>query len=1070
MFPGMKMNTLNHLLLLLILITFCNTSYAFQKDTEWDNVNILQVNREKPHTTMMTFPDKASAATFDKSRSSFYHSLNGLWSFKWSENPNSRPADFYKVKYNNKGWDQIPVPSNWEMEGHGMPIYTNMVYPFDTTALKAPHDDNPVGSYRKKFTIPADWDGSTIYLHFAGVESAFYVWVNGKKVGYSQGSRTPAEFDITKYLTKGENVIAAEVYRWSDGSYLEDQDFWRLSGIFREVYLWSTPKVHIRDFQVKSTLDENNEDGVFSVSGEIKSDIKRKTAVTVQFELFDEENKLISGDSKEVQPDGATVKFDFDDFSIPNVNQWNAETPYLYDLFISLIDEEDKVLEIIPKKVGFRKVEIRAGRFYVNNRQVLLKGANRHEHDAEKGHVVSTESMMRDIVLLKQNNFNAVRTSHYPNIPEWYDLCDQYGIYLIDEGNIETHGFGNNGNNRLSNDPAWEQAYLDRVQRMVYRDFNHPSVIIWSMGNEAGDGPNVKSTYEWVKNFDPSRPFHYQGTSTNKGVTNADMISRMYTSIEGSKKTIENYNSVPYMLCEYSHAMGNSNGNLKEYWDLIYEDNNFFGAFVWDWMDQGLKQPVPDRYKATARNDHFYAYGGWWEETTPVHNDNNFCMNGVLTADQDPHSGLNALKYLQRFVHITPVNIEEGTFEIKNWYDFSNLNDKVYIEWELEEDGHPIAGGFIRDLDLHPRNKKLISIEYPRQLDEDREYFINFSILNRHDNFFAPYGFELAWEQFSLSKPQNKLPEIAGLPEFTDKKQLSIEDFRKNLRIYGDDFTVKFEKNTGLLESYYIQDERVLEEGPLPDFWRAPTDNDLGLRRGVLNKKWPDLFKWKNAASRQVTNFQYEENGDHVIVSIESYLPLAGAIYNMTYTVHSSGDIDVLAEYAPEDDNEMPDFMLRFGNLMVLSAGYDQLKWFGRGPGPTYQDRNFERISIYESTVEDEWEDYSKPQENGYKTGTRWVEITDKSGNGLRFSGATPLSFGAAHYTKEEIERADYSFKLVKHPQVYLNIDKAQMGVGGTNSWSINALPLDEYRIKNERISYEYRISPVIKDQKLVKK
>ncbi|MAZ28232.1 MAG: beta-galactosidase subunit alpha [Cytophagaceae bacterium] len=1047
------------LLGIFIVPLFLQALHSQESRPHWDNIDVIQVNTENPHATMMVYQDQNLAEKFDRSISPFYKNLNGEWKFKWSKNPESRPKDFFKTSTAETDWDKIPVPSNWQMHGYGIPIYTNTIYPFDTNEQKAPQKNNPVGSYKTDFDVPVDWEGRKTYLHFDGVDSAFYVWVNGIQVGYSQGSRTPAEFDITKYLKRGDNELAVEVYRWSDGSYLEDQDFWRLSGIFRDVYLWSTPQDHMRNFKVKSSLDNKFKNGIFSLSGEIKSDSKK--ALNIAYKLIDSTGKQVAQDKITKNFEENKNEFNFPEINISKVTQWNSENPYLYDLFISLIDESGKVIEVIPQKVGFRKVEIKDGHFFLNGQKILLKGANRHEHSAVGGHVVTTDEMIKDIMLLKQNNFNAVRTSHYPNTPEWYDLCDKYGIYLIDEGNIETHGFGNDNKNLLSNTPHWQKPYLNRVKRMILRDFNHPSVIIWSMGNESGDGPNVKAVYDWVRDFDPSRPFHYQGTSKNGDVKNADLISRMYADVESSIETIDEYNRTPYMLCEYTHAMGNSNGNLKEYWDLIYADNNFFGAFVWDWMDQGIKQPVPDEYQQIRKKQDFFAYGGWWEITdaSHIHNDNNFCMNGVLAADQTPHPSMADFKYWQQYVHIKAVDVQSGKFSVENWYDFSNLKDNVAIEWEIINDGVSVAKGILKKLDLDARNNKDIKISYPDLEDFSGELFINFSVKTIQDISYAPKGFEVAWEQFPLTNEKKPISETIS----TDSEELNVEDFRKNLTINGKNFTVVFEKNLGILDSYYVKNKLVLEEGPIPDFWRASTDNDLGLRRDILKDGWPDLLVWKNADSRKIKSFDYDRRKDRILVKIYAFLPLINADCNMTYTIYPSGIIDVKTEYVPKENHDIPDFMPRFGNYLVFGAGFENLKWYGRGPVPTYQDRKSQKIGIYNSTVSDEFVDYSRPQENGYKTDTRWVEVTDSKGFGLRFTSDGSFGFGATHYTKEDLERSKYSFQLTKYAQTFINIDKAQMGVGGTDSWSKRALPLKEYRVPNEKMDYEYRITPIIK-------
>lgn len=1044
----------------IVLAFLASITQAKSQRPEWDNVGVLQVNREQPHATMMVYAAREQAASYQFEKSTYHVSLNGLWKFKWSKNPAQRPVDFYKSSFDASRWDNLEVPSNWEMKGYGTRIYTNNIYPFNTEGLRAPYDDNPVGSYRREIEVPEIWDGRQVYINFGAVESAFYLWINGEKVGYSQGSRTPAEFNITRYLKKGKNLIAAEVYRWSDGSYLEDQDFWRLSGIFRDVYLWSTPTVHIRDFMVSSSLDDSYTKGVFRLTGEI-SNAGNDGKATLEIEITDPQGKSFYSETKELQLSGVKTVFTTKTAAFKKIKPWNAEQPNLYRLLITLKDENGKLLEVIPQKVGFRRVEIKNGRFMVNGRQVILKGANRHEHNPVTGHYVTEQDMMNDIRLLKQHNFNAVRTSHYPNDPKWYDLCDEYGIYLIDEGNIETHGFGNDKKNILSNMPEWKEAYLDRVQRMVHRDKNHPSVVIWSMGNESGDGPNVKATYEWTRNFDPSRPFHYEGSKDPKNI-NADMLSRMYASIDTSEKIIKEHDNIPYMLCEYTHAMGNSNGNLKEYWDLLYADNNFFGAFVWDWMDQGMKQPVPEAYRATSAKDYFFAYGGWWEEQVGYHHDNNFCMNGVLGADLIPHPGMLALKYQQRFVHIKPVDFARGEFEIKNWHDFINLNEIVEVTWELLENGIPVKTGAVANLDVDARTSKKIRIElqeYPRK--ENAEYLITFNSTLKEKTFYAEKGYLMAWDQFPLpgSSPAALVPASSN----GQAKATEIVDFRKHYTVKGDNFIARFNKIDGTLEAYYYKNQRIIDQGPLPDFWRALTDNDIGsMRDGKYHEQ--SVLDWRSAGDWQLRDFTAENIKDgSVKVTFKGYLPVPAMEMSISYIVYGDGSMDVEMNYKPGDKKMA--IMPRLGTQLTLAPGFDQLTWYGPGPQPTYQDRNFEKVGVYNSTVEEQWIDYSRPQENGYKTNVRWVDFRNKAGLGLRFSGDPLIGVGAAHHTKDEILRSRYSFQLVKHPEVFVNIDYAQVGVGGTNSWSKGGLALEEYRIKNEPVVFRYRIQPVDHEQ-----
>ncbi|MFW5901325.1 MAG: glycoside hydrolase family 2 TIM barrel-domain containing protein, partial [bacterium] len=972
----------------------------------WDNPGMLQINREKPHTTMMVFPSKERASVMHPERSPWHFSLNGQWQFNWSKNPDQKPDDFYQPGFDAVEWDHIEVPSNWEVEGYGTPIYSNVPYPYETSELRAPMEWNPVGSYRKWVELPEDWGQREVYLHFKGVQSAFYLWVNGEKVGYSQGSRTPAEFNITEYLNEGKNMVAVQVYRWSDGSYLEDQDFWRLSGIFRDVYMWSTDQVHVRDFNVTSTLDENYQDGIFELSGEIVNH-GNSNAVTVQYELYDANNKLVHSQESEKDLQGERTEFSFSGTELSDVNQWNAEEPYLYELFITLKDPQGNVLEVIPKKVGFRKVEIIDGRFLVNGKQVLLKGVNRHEHDADDGHYVTKEDMVRDIQLMKQNNINAVRTSHYPDVPMWYKLCDKYGLYVIDEGNIETHAFGNNRDNKLSNHPEWEEPYLDRVRRMVYRDRNHPSIVMWSLGNESGDGPNVENVHEWVGENDPGRPFHYEGSTNHSGLLNADVYSRMYTTPEGCRELMEEYSDMPFMLCEYTHAMGNSNGNVDAYMDLMYGDNNFFGAFVWDWMDQGLRQDVPAPYRKSSGQDKFIAYGGWWEEAKGIHHDGNFCMNGLLAADQTPHPGLFAMKYHYQYVKVEEVNPEEGTFRITNRYDFVPLDEKLACRWTLKKNGEAIQSGAVENLNIQPGESRTVVLDLPDlSPGEGNEFFVDFTFVTNENTFFGPKGYKLAWEQFRL--PASSFREQSPLQ--TEVPQYRDEDW--DLIVYDDDFSVRINRRNGQIVSYYHRDEKLLEQGPEPDFWRAPTDNDVGARNSTRENE--DLMDfWKHAGEVLINSDEVEVNEtDHALqVSMKGELINIDSEIALEYLVYGNGAIDVSVEYTP-GEKELPEMMPRFGTKMVVAPGYDNLVWYGPGPHPTYADRNVEPVGIYRSTVAEEWVEYSRPQENGYKSDVRWVKLTNDRGRGLKFSGFPLIGFGAHHYSREDIEQADYSFQL----------------------------------------------------------
>ena len=661
---------------------------------DWENLDVLQLNTEAPHATLFAYEDYAAAQLGAKKQSENYHLLNGDWKFHFTPNPNERPVEFYQVDYDDSNWATLPVPSNWPVHDYGALIYCNHPNPFPKEQPKIPHEINEVGSYRNSFLLPHDWDDQTVFVTFDGVMSAFYLWINGEKVGYNQGSRTPAKFDITQYLKSGENQMAVEVYRWCDGSYLENQDFWRMAGIFRDVYLEARAPQHIRDITIVTDLDADSRDAILNVDLELAED---RDAV-VELSLLDASGALVA------QAEGG------ERFEIPVMNprKWTAESPYLYTLLLTL-KQDGQVIEVVPQRVGFRETLIENGIFYVNGAAIKLKGVNRHETHPDMGQVVTRETMLRDIKLFKENNINAVRTSHYPNDPEWYALCDEYGIWVMDEANIESHAYGNRAHNEIANLPEWKEPHLNRVRRMIERDKNHPSVIIWSMGNEAGVGANFEASLDLIHELDPTRPGHYQGGGVGEV---SDFHTRMYAGPDWMGDE-----SKPTILCEYTHAMGNSNGNLSEYWDgKIYPNERYTGAFVWDWMDQGIRKPVPEEYQHNigvgAVEESVFVYGGWQENDFP--NDGNFCMNGLIGSDWTTRPGLYAIKYIHRNVHVRAIDAATGKFAIKNWYDFSNLQDKVVGTWVIEENGTPVASGLVGELDIPARAERRFNLIYRR--------------------------------------------------------------------------------------------------------------------------------------------------------------------------------------------------------------------------------------------------------------------------------------------------------------------------------------------------------------------
>ena len=1039
--------------LLCLLLLFVNACLAADRPN-WDNPAVIQVGTEKPHATMMVYPTVELARAGQPTFSPWYQSLNGSWKFSGVLRPSDRPLDFYRSEYNDSAWRSIPVPSSWQMHGFDIPIYSNVPYPFpqDRKAMpNVPKDFNPVGSYRRTFTVSPTWAGREVFLHFAGVDSAFYVWVNGKQVGYSEDSRTPAEFNITKHLKPGVNTLAVQVYRFSDGAYLEDQDMWRMSGIYREVYLWSTAETHVRDYEVKTGFDATYTNG----SATVKAEITKPEGCTLQAELFD--GRRIAG--KVSVACAASTELQI---PMPLVKKWSAESPNLYLLLMTLKDAKGTILEVIPQNVGFRVVDIRDGKLRVNGQPILIKGVNRHEHSPETAKVVDRALMIKDIELMKQFNVNAVRTSHYPNHPDWYELCDKYGIYVLDEANIEAHHYGNGkSDNLLTNSPEWSAAYLNRVERMIERDKNHPSVIIWSMGNESGDGLNAKLTYEWAKRRDPSRPWHYEGTTANGG-SSADINSFMYPTPEQVVRRAAQHLEMPLILCEYSHAMGNSNGGLKEYWDIFYSGTNAQGGFVWDWVDQGLWVPVPGEFKNNVKNSRFLAYGGWWEDKTLIRNDNNFNNNGLVSADRHPHPGLYAIKYAYRNLHASPVNLVDGMIKVKNWWQFTNAKDVADGTWTVQSGGVTVASGSLPELDIAPGAEKQFTIPLPKlTVMPGAEYMLNVSFALKADTPWAKRGHELAWDQFPLpvhaDGPKMDVSKAAPLKLIAEPDVATVQ---------GANFSLRFDRLNGVITSYVYKGTALIERGPRADFWRAITDNDAGgwksLSPSQQENPETNIRLWRDAAPLMtILDTKVENIGGVVTLSATAELAqMANAKVTITHTIYGSGD--VIVDYAYQPGLAKRAMMPRVGTELVISPGLENLTWYGRGPAATYIDRQFERAGLFKSTVDKEWVEYSRPQENGNKTDVRWVALTNAKGIGLLAVGAPMLSVGAKHFTKDDLERAAYTFMMQPHPQTFLNLDMKQMGVGGIDSWSAHALPMAPYRIPAEQAyAYRYRLTPI---------
>ncbi len=1011
---------------------------------DWENPEVFGRNKEPAHSTLMPYPDRETALRCDRFQSDYYRTLNGKWKFHWVRKPAERPEDFYKPDYDVGSWDEIQVPLNWQMAGYGIPYYLNSPYVFEKNPPYIAHDFNPVGSYRKEFEIPAGWEGRRVFIHFDGVESAFYLWINGKEVGYTQDSRTPAEFDITEFLQQGKNIIATEVYRFSDGSYLECQDFWRLSGIFRNVFLFSSPVVHIRDFEVTCDLDGVYRDALLFVTARVKNfDDDAHEELTIDVTLLDEDllpiesEILMSGKSEYIAPGGESiVKMKSD---VRNPRKWSAEEPHLYTVVLALKDRSGNVLEYESCRFGFREVAIKKGQLLVNGIPVLLKGVNRHEHDPDTGHYVTRESMLEDIRLMKRHNINTVRTCHYPDDPEWYDLCDKYGIYLIDEANIESHGIGYRPSATLANKPEWKEAHVDRIRRMVERDKNHPSVIVWSMGNEAGDGTNFEASSEWIHRRDPSRPVHYERAGLKP---HTDIYCPMYARIPHLIEYAERVQDRPLILCEYAHAMGNSVGNLVDYWDVIEKYAHLQGGCIWDWVDQGLR-------KRTDTGQEYWAYGGDFGEEK---SDRNFCMNGLVLPDRTVTPKLLEVKKVYQYVKIEPVDLKNGAIRLVNKYDFINL-DRFVVEWEVLEDGGRILSGMIACPDIAPRESKLLKFAITEIAPiTGAEYLINVFVRTGAPQGLLPENHEVAKEQFVLpfrhEAASSRLPSVSPL---------ALVETENTVHVKGQDFSVEFDRSTGLLSSFVFKGIELLVNGPTPDFWRAPTDNDFG------NRMPERCAVWKRASSsRQLERFEIRERGNsQVRIEVVYNLPDVGSKHTIHYTLLNTGDLILTNHFVPGKE-ELPE-LLRFGMRMDVSKNLNQVQWYGRGPQENYWDRKTGAfIGLYANTVRDQYERYASPQENGYKTDVRWVALTEEKGIGLLAVGMPTLCFSALPYSTEDLTQERRGTKhptdLTERDHIQFQIDYGQTGVGGDNSWG--ARPLEHYTLLPKEYTYTFRLRP----------
>jgi beta-galactosidase len=1141
------------------LIFFAGTVLAAAPD--WENQHVLHINTEPPRATFVPFATVAEALNGDFTNSPFYFSLNGEWKFHWSPKPELRPTDFFKTNFDDSTWTNIDVPSNWEMKGFGTPIYLGSGYPFKIDPPRVTSEPltnwtafaqrDPVGSYRKTFELPKNWDGRRVFVHFDGVDSAFYLWVNGVRVGFSKDSRTPAEFDITSFVNAGANQIAVEVYRWSDGSYLEDQDMWRMSGIFRSVFLYSTAAARIRDFAVRTDLDSNYCDATLLIKPELGAEKNLSLSNwTVRAQLFDENKQPVlifengphsdplpsdgrgnsprasSKNSPRFQPtpvvaspengarfslsrrtgegrgEGSTTlshdaneilnpdfsakilddrmpqrgepKFAWLEAKINNPKKWTAESPNLYTLVLTLNDESGNVIEADSCQIGFRKIEIRDGKFLVNGRPIRLRGVNRHEIDPDTGHAISEARMIQDITLMKQANINSVRTCHYPDDPRWYDLCDRYGIYVLDEANICTHGT----RGFLANDPNWTDAFLDRAQRLAERDKNHPSVIIWSMGNESGYGPNFAAISGWLHEFDPTRPVHYEGAQNETDAPKTvDIIGRFYPRLateiyakpddpwnlrwdkllEIVQRTNDNR---PVLATEYAHAMGNAVGNLQDYWNEIYSNPRLLGGFIWEWCDQGLHKKLPDGRIVTA-------FGGDFGD---VPNHGGFCIKGLIGADREIFPKYWEVKKVYQPVSIESVNLKPGKVEVKimNRNSFLNLTN-YEARWTVtDSDGETIQSGILNPVDCKPG--KSVEVKIPAEKIRDaktgEEFWLRVSFHQRTNSLWATAGFEVAWQQLKLDVADVRREARRTAPEAGALPQLQLVKNGDSLKIEGADFSVVFSKSAGTLTLLKFGGRQILAtnagwtgETPAPQLqlFRAPTDNDKGFGKWLARD-------WREAGLtnliRQVDSFNVgrEKSGRLVIETLVTSRAKDGGYKLKTiWTIRGDGSIEMENEFSPFGNLPL---LPRIGIVLRVAQDFENVRWLGRGPWENYSDRkDAADMGVWKSTVAQQYVPYLRPQENGNKEDVRWLELVDANGNGFKISAEEkPFSFSALHFTAGDLAAARHNYELKPRPEIILSLDARQCGLGNS---SCGPGVLERYAAPPQVYHLDLRFSPL---------
>ncbi len=1069
----------------LLFLLSCCYSYAQQDNpiegykSYIENEQMIGEHKLPAHASFSSF---SSQEDMLDDKPEFHKSLDGIWKFNWVRNPKDRPTTFMDPKENVTPWDNIKVPSNWEVEGFGVPIYVNHQYEFsDYKAMvakdmelvdtyypknpgKVPNDYNPVGSYRKDFTIDESWDEKELFIHIGAMKAGGFVWLNGKYIGYSQGSKLPSEFNITNAARIGKNTIAIQIFRWTDGSYLECQDFWRISGIERSVHIYAQPKLRFQDFEVTSILDGEYKNGVFKLSVYLENHFSTGQKGYLSYRILDKNQKEIASKEEKFSiNENGTQTLSFSD-DIEKVRQWSAEHPNLYTLVLELKNKKGKTIESTKHHIGFRSIEIKKGLLLVNGQRITLKGVNTQETDPETGHIMSEALILKDIELWKKNNINAVRLSHYPRGRRFYELCDKYGLYVVDEANIESHGMYY-GKYSLAKQVDWEKAHTDRMTRMVKRDRNHPSVIIWSMGNEAGNGTNFYKGYDDIKaNDDTKRPIQYErpykdhdGSWYDMDV-NTDIIVPQYPSPANFEAVGKSKTDRPFIPSEYAHAMGNSTGNFQDYWDIIEQYDNLQGGFIWDWVDQSI-------WKTNEKGERYYAYGGDYGKDMP--SDNTFLNNGIVFPDRTPQPALYEVKKAHEFINFKDKGINkhnELRVLIENGYDFTNL-DQFDFSAQIKADGITLKTIDIEDISIETHTGKLIRIPLEDiTFKKNTEYFVEISAKTKNEWGILPKAFEVAHEQIPLTSKFKE--DLVDLP--TAIQMLSIEEKKENIIIYNEDVNIVFSKKKGQITSYELRGKALFKPGqsPKPNFWRAVTDNDFG------NAMHKNNIGWKDASLNHTVNkldYKIDDYG-RVIVTITYFLPTVETTFLSIYNISGEGVIHIKNTLSPTNyKGDIP----RIGMRMQVDGQYENLSYFGRGPWENYQDRKSSAfVGLYTSKVRDQYVPYIRPQDNGYKTDVRWMALSNHRDSGLLFvmDNSNLLSFSSLHMENEDFDTTDgldyensnkskHTIDIKEKNLVQLNVDLGQRGVAGDDSWY--SKPQEKYQFKgNKEHRYGFYIIP----------